>query len=168
MIFTCNEKPRSADPTGALARRLVYIPFDHEFKDDERDYHIYEKLQTEENAGAFINSAIIAYRVAAIRGHFTISEAVDNANKEQRISNSTVLRWAYEDLGVSENDTSILCNSSMNSLFNHYIDYCKKNNFNDKTTIQTFSKKIRSEFGLVSKNVREDKNTVNKRFAEKE
>ena len=92
MIFTCNEKPRSADPTGALARRLIYIPFEHEFSDAERDYHIYEKLQTEENAIAFINSALIAYRAAALKGHFTITEVIDEANKEQRIANSPILR----------------------------------------------------------------------------
>lgn len=84
-VFSFNELPRFCDPTGAVTRRIVTIPFNATFTGDESrldpQRHVYpsnpwalKELTTEESAQYLISLSLTAFRQAMMAGKIVTSE----------------------------------------------------------------------------------------------
>lgn len=71
-VICCNEVPKIADTTKGMIRRLAFIPFEMQLKDEEIDIMLVEKLKSDiDNLRYIMTGGIFAYRKAVERGFLT-------------------------------------------------------------------------------------------------
>jgi putative DNA primase/helicase len=79
-VLLCNNIPSVADLSHGMRRRLMVIPFDRTFSDDEKDPDLFERIWADELPGV-LNQALAGYRRLLERGtKFKLPKAVKQAN----------------------------------------------------------------------------------------
>ena len=98
LIFSANSIPRIKDPTGAVTKRMVIIPFNAVFtkQDPDFDPFINEKLCASECMEYLIKIGIDALINVIIRNGFSNCEAANKEMEIYKVGNDSVLSFILE------------------------------------------------------------------------
>lgn len=143
LIFSANSIPRIKDPTGAVTKRMVIIPFNAVFtnKDPDFDPFINEKLCADECMEYLVKIGIDALINVIIRNGFSNCNAADKEMEIYKVGNDSVLSFILEY--GSEN----IENQTVASIYSAYELHCSNNGLKPTTQIM-MSKKIKTALGL--------------------
>lgn len=105
LLFSANEIPRIDDPTGAVQRRLIIIPFNAKFVKGAQDYDPYfaDKWLTRECIEYAILLGIRGLKRVITAKGFTESEKVSAELKQYEVENNSILSF-IEDGARVENE----------------------------------------------------------------
>lgn len=143
LIFSANSIPRIKDPTGAVTKRMVIIPFNAVFtkQDPDFDPFINEKLCQDECMEYLVKIGVDALINVIMRNDFSACEAADKEMEIYKVGNDSVLSFIL-DYG-SEN----IENQTVSSVYSAYELHCSNNGLKATTQIM-MSKKIKTALGL--------------------
>ena len=143
LIFSANSIPRIKDPTGAVTKRMVIIPFNGVFtkKDPDFDPFINEKLCQEECMEYLVKIGIDALLNVIMRNGFSTCEAADKEMEVYKVGNDSVLSFILEYGGEN------IENQTVASVYSAYELHCSNNGLKATTQIM-MSKKIKTALGL--------------------
>ena len=142
LIFSANSIPRIKDPTGAVTKRMVIIPFNAIFTSDDPDYDpfINEKLCQPECMEYLVKIGIDALIKVIMRNGFSDCDASDKEMEIYKVNNDSVLSFILEY--GSEN----IENQTISSVYSAYELHCSNNGLKPNTQIM-MSKKIKTALG---------------------
>lgn len=142
-LFSANKIPRMRDPTGAVKRRMVIIPFDAKFSPDDEDYdpYIIDKLLSEGSMKYLIKIGMEGLRRVLKNKKFTESKKVQEQIREYELSNNPILGF-FEEIELSE-----ILNEPTKSIFQRYTAYCNDNNLQPMASVE-FSRKVCKQYNL--------------------
>lgn len=140
-FFSCNNPPELYDPTGAVMRRIVYIPMRAKFTAKDKDYdpYIISKLTTEKSMEYLIQLALAGLKRVLKNNDFTHSDLSDEALEQYEEQNNSVVAFMNEHY---PNSIDTLSNYSINEVYNEYLDYCSTNRIEEVETRTKFSRTI--------------------------
>lgn len=143
LIFSANSIPRIKDPTGAVTKRMVIIPFNAVFTKDDPDFDpfINEKLCTPECMEYLIKIGVEALTRVIMRNGFSTCGAADKEMELYKVGNDSVLSFIVE---YGEDQIE---NQTVNSVYSAYELHCSNNGLRPTTQIM-MSKKIKTALGL--------------------
>ena len=143
LIFSANNIPRIKDPTGAVTKRMVIIPFNAVFtkQDPDFDPFINEKLCEPECMEYLVKLGVEALQNVIMRNGFSTCEAADKEMELYKVSNDSVLSF------ILEYGSDNIENESISSVYTAYELYCSNNGLKPNTQIM-MSKKIKTCLGL--------------------
>lgn len=142
LIFSANNMPRMKDPTGAVLKRLIFIPFNAVFTKEDPDFdpQINDKLCTQECMEYLITLGVNALIKVIERNGFTISGASKKETNDYKISNDSVLSFIHE-VGKDE-----ILNQSSNDVYARYEIFCAEEG-SKPVRKSEMHKRIKSELG---------------------
>lgn len=145
-IFSANEIPHMKDPTGAMLRRLLIIPFNAKFlkTDPGYDPFIKRKLAKPENMEYFIQCALDGLADVLGRGRFTVPAKAEQQKAEYEVENNPILSF-IEEVGKDN-----IINESASDVYARYKVFCNESGFHPGSNL-TFSKNINRLLGTESK-----------------
>ena len=154
LIFSANNIPRMKDPTGAAMRRLLTIPLNAKFSENDPDYdpQINVKLNQQEAMEYFILLAIGGLKRVLKNKHFTVSQKVQQAKTDYEQENNPILAF-IEDCRNDNGDVEGIYNEATREVYIRYDEFCIKNNFRPVNRL-TFSKQLNQALGTTVKNMR--------------
>lgn len=154
LIFSANNIPRMKDPTGAAMRRLLTIPLNAKFSENDPDYdpQINVKLTQQEAMEYFILLAISGLKRVLKNKHFTVSQKVQQAKTDYEQENNPILAF-IEDCRNDNGDVEGIYNEATREVYIRYDEFCIKNNFRPVNRL-TFSKQLNQALGTTVKNMR--------------
>lgn len=141
LVFSVNNIPRMKDPTGAIIRRLLFVPFNATFSKDDPDYdpYITYKLRSEDVIKYMIRLGVEGLsRIFANKG-FTECELSTQTLEEYEEYNNPVLAFCNDQGGLDyilRNDTK--------TVYHDFKFYCSENSYQCYYTPLTFGKMIKS------------------------
>jgi putative DNA primase/helicase len=140
-FFSCNNPPDLYDPTGAVMRRIVYIPMRAKFTKQDKDYdpYIISKLTSEKSMEYLIQLALAGLKRVLKNNDFTHSDLSDEALEQYEEQNNSVVAFMNEHYHDS---IDTLSNYSINEVYNEYLDYCSTNRIEEVETRTKFSRTI--------------------------
>lgn len=143
LIFSANMIPQIKDPTGAVQKRLVIIPFNAKFNKDDKDYdpHIKEKLNTDESMEYLILLGLQGLKRLVTNKAFTTIGQVDKYLKEFEEVNNPVIEF-LKTLKVENEPTE--------TVFKLYKEFCACNDVEPLNKIQ-FSRMLCKNLKLKTK-----------------
>lgn len=120
MIFSANNPPRIRDRTGAVQSRLLMIPFNATFSENDPDFDpfIGDKVVTENAMEYLINLGLGALKEILINKQFTDSKASRKLEQEYEKTNNPVLEFLEDEKVVNE---------SVDDIFMRYEIFCEEN-----------------------------------------
>lgn len=154
LIFSANNIPRMKDPTGAAMRRLLAIPLNAKFSENDSDYdpQIKVKLTQQDAMEYFILLAISGLKRVLKNKHFTVSQKVQQAKTDYEQENNPILAF-IEDCRNDNGDVEGIYNEATREVYIRYDEFCIKNNFRPVNRL-TFSKQLNQALGTTVKNMR--------------
>lgn len=154
LIFSANNIPRMKDPTGAAMRRLLTIPLNAKFSENDSDYdpQIKVKLTQQDAMEYFILLAISGLKRVLKNKHFTVSQKVQQAKTDYEQENNPILAF-IEDCRNDNGDVEGIYNEATREFYIRYDEFCIKNNFRPVNRL-TFSKQLNQALGTTVKNMR--------------
>lgn len=119
-VMCCNQVPKIKDTTKGMLRRLAFIPFDLQLKENEIDRDLFNKIigksiklkdkDKNDNALRYImTKSIMAYREAYNKGSLTILEKQKQLLSEFEEENKDSIAMFYDFLLDREGDLDSLC-----------------------------------------------------------
>lgn len=143
LIFSANSIPRIKDPTGAVTKRMVIIPFNAVFTKEDPDFDpfINEKLCTPECMEYLIKIGVEALTRVIMRNGFSTCGAADKEMELYKVGNDSVLSFIVE---YGEDQIE---NQTVSSVYSAYELHCSNNGLKPTTQIM-MSKKIKTALGL--------------------
>lgn len=149
LIFSANSIPRIKDPTGAVTKRMVIIPFNAVFTKEDPDFDpfINEKLCKSECMEYLVKIGIDALLNVINRNGFSECKAADEEMNAYKLSNDSVLGFIQEYTAES------IENQSVASVYSAYELFCANNGLKPTTQIM-MSKKIKTVAGYDVKRTR--------------
>lgn len=152
LVFSANEMPRVRDRTGAVAKRMIIIPFDQVIKEPDR--RLLDRLLTEEALQYFIKLAVNGL-TRLLANDFTKAKASEKALQRWELDNDSVAAFLYDEEPHLENEELI-------DVYSHYELYCKRENFM-AIGARSFYKIVKARLHLTTKKIRKpgSKTTVN-------
>ena len=147
-LFSANDIPRIKDKTGAVLRRLLIVPFNAEFSNNDPDYdsNIKYKLQEQDVMEYLIVLGLKALKNVIKNQGFTESVKVKQQMKEYEESNNPILGF-FEECQIEEFPIE---NEQTDKVFRRYKEYCLSNNFNPMSKSE-FSKQVCRKLGMMTK-----------------
>jgi len=122
LIMACNDKPMSSDRSDGLYRRLLLIPFQAHFSENQKDPEIRDKL-LKELPGIF-NLAVAGFKRLKNRNwKFSESETIVSEIEAYKLENDNVLQWKVEKLVVTDDDDDIVFKHEM---YDSYKRLCEE------------------------------------------
>lgn len=154
LIFSANNIPRMKDPTGAAMRRLLTIPLNAKFSENDSDYdpQIKVKLTQQDAMEYFILLAISGLKRVLKNKHFTVSQKVQQAKTDYEQENNPILAF-IEDCRNDNGDVKGIYNEATREVYIRYDEFCIKNSFRPVNRL-TFSKQLNQALGTTVKNMR--------------
>lgn len=142
LIFSANSIPRIKDPTGAVTKRMVIIPFNAVFTKEDPDFDpfINEKLCAPECMEYLVKIGVDALLNVIMRNGFSNCNAANKEMEIYKVNNDSVLSFILE-FG-SEN----IENQMISSVYSAYELHCANNGLKPTTQIM-MSKKIKTALG---------------------
>ena len=154
LLFSANEIPRMKNKGfEAIRRRLLIIPFRAKFsKDDpDYDYQIEDKLKTQVAMEYLILLGIAGLKRALKNRGFTESIKVQAELDAFERDNNPILSWLefVKDDNITDVVSDYITRKTVNELYSSYDIFCRNNGFYP-TASSEFSKRLQSQFGLIS------------------
>ena len=145
-IFSANEMPRIKDPTGAVQRRLIIIPFNAVFDKNDTSFDPYIKYKLKEISPTeyLIKLGIEGLQRILENKGFTKSDKVIKELEEYEKMNNPIL------LFFEEYEREYFLTNSTDDIYKNYTLFCSENNFQPLSKM-SFSKKVCLQFKLKSK-----------------
>lgn len=150
LLFSANEIPRMRNRGfGAIKRRLVIIPFNAKFSNDDPDFDagITWKLKTQDTAEYLIRLGIEGLKRVLNQQGFTESRKVKDEVDQFEKDNNPILSFLEE---VPEEE---ILNKQTKEVYARYDTFCYENGFS-KMAMQTFTKEIKKHLQCDRKDVR--------------
>lgn len=149
-VMCCNEIPKIADTTRGMIRRLAFIPFDMQLRDDEIDIFLLDKILADKNNLRYILSgAIYAYRDAVNAGHLTKldkqKELTDDFIEENKEPISAFYDWIVDDHNGLDAFVRYLDGKTTEEMYEEYKKWCDNNQLKpdtQRTFTTRFGKKL--------------------------
>lgn len=150
LLFSANNIPRIKDKSGAVIDRLIIIPFDAVFSQDDPDFDPYIKYKLM-NGEAMEYLALIGIEgLSRVLGNraFTQSTKIEKSIKEYEESNNPILLF-YKEIGEEG-----IINEPSKDVYKKYNEFCIANGFNPISNIE-FSRQTNKHFDceIVSKSI---------------
>ena len=126
LILTCNELPRNWDASGGMERRLLIVPFNHTFSENDADYDPFVDEKLRDELPGILLRCVSAYKKLMLRKKFSEATASKTVQKEYMLENNTVKLWAAEELyttGVNPSEFT-----KLSDLYSAYNLFCDKFN----------------------------------------
>lgn len=105
LFVNTNYLPHVLDDTLFASGRLKVIPFERQFKPEERDITLKDRLMRPENLSGILNWLIEGCRKAKQPGAFTPPEKVQNATEEYRRSSDKIQNFIEDCLAEDAGST---------------------------------------------------------------
>lgn len=151
LIMACNELPKSSDRSDGLYRRMLLIPFNAKFTEQNKDPQIREKL-LKELPGIF-NLAIEGYkRLVANNYNFTRAESLEKAMSEYKLENDNIRLWEHNNLEYTGNDDDYIFK---HKVYEHYKRECEEDGAYAVNKM-TFFRELKNKFGELNEGKRYD------------
>lgn len=149
LIFSANSIPRIKDPTGAVTKRMIIVPFNATFTKDDPDFDpfINEKLCQPECMEYLVKIGVDALVNVIMRNGFSECAAADAEMDAYKLSNDSVLSF------IEEYGKENIENQAISSVYAAYELHCSNNGLKPTTQVM-MSKKIRTALGLIVKRTR--------------
>lgn len=149
-VMCCNEIPKIADTTRGMIRRLAFIPFDMQLRDDEIDIFLLDKILADKNNLRYILSgAIYAYRDAVNAGYLTKldkqKELTDDFIEENKEPISAFYDWIVDDHNGLDAFVRYLDGKTTEEMYEEYKKWCDNNQLKpdtQRTFTTRFGKKL--------------------------
>lgn len=151
LIFSVNNVPRMKDPTGAIMRRLLFVPLNASFSKTDPDYdpYITYKLRAENVMKYLIRLGVDGLSRIFKTNGFTECDLSTQALEEYEEYNNPVLAFCNEQGGLDyilHNDTK--------TVYHEFRFYCSENNYQCGYTPLAFGKILKSIYGVETKATR--------------
>ena len=162
MISSCNIMPIFKEISGGMDRRMVIIPFKKSVPEKERDPLLINKLSTEDAKSVWLNMAIEGLRyIRDNNGVLPECSVVEVENLQYKIKRDSVMGFLYDkceiDLSSVDNSkreetderiTNMILKSTIDILYNDYLEYCNDEGIKTATHKNSMINKIQQTFGL--------------------
>lgn len=150
-LFSANNIPRIKDKTGAVLDRLIIIPFDAHFDENDPDYdpYIKYKMLNQTSMEYLINLGIKGLKRILKHNAFTTCEKIEEEKKEYDNYNNPI-KMFFEEHNVENQPTK--------EAYINYQIFCSENGFQCMSNIE-FSRQIKKQFNLeiISKKINGEK-----------
>lgn len=145
LLFSANEIPRIRDSSGAVLDRLIIIPFDATFEENDPKCipDLRGILRKEEQKMYLIRVAIEGLKRVRDRDGFTASKRAKDQREQYRIENNPLLGF------IADTEIDQIVNHSTKEVYNAYAIYCNDNGLN-AIGRQKFTRLINTQLGLKS------------------
>ena len=142
-IFSTNGMPRIKDKSGAVIDRLILVPFDAVFSENDPDFDpdIEYKLREEECLEYMITLGIKGLRRVLDNKKFTTSSRMIKELEEYEETNNPLILF-FKELDV---EVDVL-NQPTSRVFRHYSEFCIANGFKQISQVE-LTKQIKKQFG---------------------
>lgn len=149
LVFSANNIPRigKGRDSAALKRRLIIVPFEATFKEDDPDFdsNIKWKLTQSEAIEYFIKLAVEGLQRVIKNQRYTESEKVKKAGEEYAEENDSILSFLKDcedaDFKIDDEPTEIV--------YQRYLGFCADNGFPNLT--KTSFSKLMKRHGFITK-----------------
>ncbi len=121
-IFACNELPDTNDFTHGMIRRLLIVPFNATFTDDNMDTKLKQKLLNE--LPGILNRVIEGYFRLRNQDGFTKSSTIAAAIEEYKESQDVTAAWLHESIDYDNSNDAWFISST--ALYTAYTLHCRK------------------------------------------
>lgn len=139
--FSCNSFPIFNDDTGALARRIILIPFLNTFDSSNRVRGIEDSF-TETDYEYFIKVAVDGLK-RVIANKWNITPCTEGERlKEELVTHTDTVRMFLETIDINE-----ILNCSTEDVFDKYRKFCPTS---ERATLNELSKEIRRKYKLTT------------------
>ena len=147
LIFCVNSMPRIKDKTGAVKNRLIPIPFEARFSEDDSNYdpNIRYKLRSVEAMEYLVVIGVQGLKRLLDANRFTKSEKVDKELGDYELYNNPVLGFVF-DLEEANGEGALLRDTAVN-IYAQYQVYCNENGFQPESRAQ-FGRSMKMRFDL--------------------
>lgn len=149
-LFSANNIPRIKDKSGAVIDRLIIIPFDAIFSQDDPDFdpYIKYKLMNDEAMEYLAWIGIEGLKRILTNRSFSKSEKIERSIKEYEESNNPVLLFFNE---ITEDG---IINEPSKDVYKKYQEFCIANGFSPISNIE-FSRQTNKYFDceIVNKSI---------------
>lgn len=149
-LFSANNIPRIKDKSGAVIDRLIIIPFDAVFSQNDPDFdpYIKYKLLNDEAMEYLVQIGIKGLGRILTNRAFTRSEKIEKSIKEYEESNNPALLFFNE---ITEDG---IINEPSKDVYKKYQEFCFANGFNPISNIE-FSRQTNKYFDceIVTKSI---------------
>ena len=152
-IMCCNDLPQIEDTTKGMLRRLAFIPFDLQLRDDEIDFDLLDKLlgkslqlnddEKNDNALRYImTKAIFAYRQAYTIGHLTKLQKQEDLLNDFKEENKDSIALFYDYLiAQKENQENFYKWIDKKTFDEMFVEYTKYKGYDDVKDFKEISKR---------------------------
>lgn len=120
LIYCLNEFPSIDDASNAFYRRMILIPFDVEFSDQNKDVNLKEKLESE-LAGIF-RWCVSGYRRLIKQDGFSKNTYMDKMISEIKADNNPIVAFVEEEIEMDNKMYAI----KKRSLYDAFSDWAKR------------------------------------------
>jgi len=146
LIFSANSMPRIRDKTGAVIRRLVIVPFDAVFSEDDPDFDpdIKRKLFTQSAMEYFIKVGVEGLKRLLDQKRFTKSSKVQKELDDYEEYNNPVIGF-FRDM-----EEGYLFKEDAKTIYLAYSAWCHDNAYSPESKNQ-FGRSLKSLYGVESK-----------------
>lgn len=142
LLFSANEIPITEDESDAFFSRLIIINFPNQFVGNKADPNLIHKLTTDEELSGLLRIVLRRLPRVLKEGISTASSSIDE-NYEKYILSSNPVRAFYESALEHDSDSMSL----KSEVYMSYRIFCKSKRLPIESE-QSFSRKLRNEFGL--------------------
>ena len=139
-LFSANNIPRIKDKTGAVLDRLIIIPFNAHFSENDEDYdpYIKYKMLNEESMEYLIQLGIKGLKRVLKNNSFTTSKEIE-AEKEEYDNYNNPIKLFFED--------AVIENQPTKDAYINYQVFCAENGFQCISNIE-FSRQVKKQFNF--------------------
>lgn len=137
LIFAMNSLPTTKDKSDGFYRRLVIIPFNKQFKGNEIDIDLADKLKFE--ADAIFMFALKGLQRLHKQKKFTESTVVTSKFEEYKLESNPIQQFMLEKFETTSEESDYV---SSTSVYNLYTIWCNKNGFKALNNIN-FGKELK-------------------------
>ena len=147
LVFSANSIPRMKDKTGAVINRLVIIPFNAGFSEDDPDFdpEIKTKLFSAASIEYFIKLGVDGLQRVLNTKRFTKSSKVEKELEEYEEYNNPVIGF------FKEQDEDYMFRTTTKEIYRAYSAYCHENGYFPETS-NMFGRVMKTLYGVKSIN----------------
>lgn len=140
LYFSANDIPKMSDKTGAVTDRMIIIPFDHHYDENDEDHKafIIDELCTEPVIEWFIVLAVKELKELLKTSTFAVPDKSKQMLEEYELYNNSVkcwMQWFFEEDGM-------IVGSTGSELFTSYKVFCQDSDCKPVSRT-TFSKDLK-------------------------
>ena len=147
MFFAMNGLPPVSDKSKAFFSRILLIPLNQDFSQSgTRDVRLKDRKWTQQEMECLTRLAVDGLKRLLTQGDFTRPECVQRAVDEYEAENNPIREFLEETGGVAGKPTE--------DVYYHYRDWCYASGHKNLLTRKKFTKEIKAETGLATKDMR--------------